>query len=225
MCAVLVSAISVHAREPMRAAWFPDSSNVTRFAWSSELCEGCTPAVPRDEWKRMAALSGLGSIHFLLSGDETHGPAWSYAPGTVVLSPSALKLPQCQLAFVVGHELVHIAQRHFDEDAHDVSVLSGMPATWTGKGEAAMELLDGDFPLAMRMTAIWHQQEREADWVGALLAAQACGCSMEEGALSYLGVDTRSGGGVISAHDEGAERVRFLQAFIESAHRLTRRQP
>ena len=51
-----------------------------------------------------------------------------------MLAPSALKLPDCQLAFLVGHELVHLAQRHFDEDAHSLLVLSAKPANWTLAG-------------------------------------------------------------------------------------------
>ena len=171
----------------------------------------------------MAKLAGIGDIRFLRAELSTNGPAWSFAPGTVVLSAATLRLPRCQLDFVIGHELVHIAQRHFDEDAHDVSVLSGKPPTWTSAGEDAMALLEGDFPLALRMSPFWRQQEREADWVGALLAAQAGGCTLEDGALAYLGGDEASGGGLIAAHDENVERMRFLMNFVESAKRLAQR--
>jgi hypothetical protein len=212
-----------HAQDPQRASWFPNESTVPRFVWTDERCAGCSPLAARAEWKAMESLAGLEDIRFLRAKGEENGPAWSYAPGTVVLSPQTLTLPDCQLAFVVGHELVHIAQRHFDEDAHDVSVLSGMPPAWTRSGEDAIALLDGDFPLAWRMSPIWQQQEQEADWVGSLLAAQACGCSLEEGALAYLGADPEAGGGIISAHGESADRVRFLENFVESAKRLASR--
>ena len=219
----LAAAAAAQASEPVRVDWFPDASRVARFTWTDERCEACTPLVPPPEWRAMARLAGLERVRFLRAAQSAYGPAWSFAPGTVVVSDAALKLPHCQLDFIVGHELVHIAQRHFDEDAHDVSVLSGKPPTWTHAGEDAMALLDGDFPLALRMSPLWQQQEREADWAGALLAAQACGCRLEDSALAYLGADTESGGGVISTHDESAERVRFLRNFIESARRLTRR--
>jgi len=207
-------------REAQRAPWFPDASRVTHFSWSGEPCDECKTVTVRPEWQRMVDLAGLEEVQFLQSRDRGLGPAWSYAPGTIVLSSATLSLPRCQLAFVIGHELVHIAQRHFDEDAHAVSILSGKSSSWTEAGEEAMELLDGDFPLALRMSPMWHQQEQEADWVGSLLAAQAAGCGLEQGALKFLGVDEDSGGGVISAHDESQERVHFLKAFTESAKRL-----
>lgn len=208
-----------------RAPWFPSAPHTDRFSWLSKPCEGCFPLAPRPEWLTMEALASLGEISFLLASDEDRGPAWSYAPNVVVVSPSALKLPNCQLAFLIGHELVHIAQRHFDEDAHDVLVLAGKPSNWTLTGETALGLLDGDFSLALRMSPIWQQQEREADWVGALLAAQACKCSLEESALSYFGVGGGYGGGLAAAHDTDAERIRFLKAFADSARKLSSRMP
>jgi Zn-dependent protease with chaperone function len=173
----------------------------------------------------MATLAGLDEVRFLLTPDESKGPAWSYAPNVVVLAPSALTLPDCQLAFVVGHELVHIAQRHFDEDAHNLLVLSGKPANWTRTGETALGLLDGNLSLALRLSAIWHQQEHEADWMGALLAAQACKCSLEKSALSYLGEGGPYGGGLASAHATESERIDSLRPFVDSARKLASRVP
>lgn len=208
-----------------RAPWFPGPPQINRFNWSGEACDGCAAMAPRAEWKAMAALAGLDGVRFLLAPDASNGPAWSYAPDVVVLAPSALKLPDCQLAFVVGHELVHIAQRHFDEDAHDLLVLSGRPANWTLNGQTAMGLLDGDFALALRMSPTWLQQEREADWVGSLLAAQACKCSLEQSALSYFNRQAQDGGGLASSHDTESERMNFLKPFAYSARRLARRMP
>jgi Zn-dependent protease with chaperone function len=208
-----------------KAPWFPGQPETRRFSWAGEACEGCDALTPRSEWKAMAALAGLNEIRFLLTPDESKGPAWSYAPNVVVLAPSALKLPDCQLAFVVGHELVHIAQRHFDEDAHHLLVLSGKPANWTRTGETALGLLEGNFSLALRLSAIWHQQEHEADWMGALLAAQACKCSLEKSALSYLSEDGQYGGGLASAHATESERIDSLMPFVDSARKLASRVP
>lgn len=207
------------------ALWFPGQPETSRFSWAGEACEGCEALTPRPEWKAMAALAGLKEIRFLLTPDESMGPAWSYAPNGVVLASSTLNLPDCQLAFVVGHELVHIAQRHFDEDAHNLLVLSGKPANWTRTGETAMGLLDGNFSLALRLSHLWHQQEHEADWMGALLAAQACKCSLEKSALSYLGSDEPHGGGLASAHATESERINSLRPFADSARRLASRVP
>jgi hypothetical protein len=225
VCLLFGSVPSALAGGLIKAAWFPDAPHFTRFTWEGESCDGCKSLAPHSEWKTMAALAGISEIHFVLSPDDSNGHAWSYAPNTVVLSSSALGLPDCQLAFVVGHELVHIAQRHFDEDAHDVLALSGKPADWTRDGDTAMSLLDGDFSLALDMSTTWQQQEREADWVGSLLAAQACGCSLEKGALSYFRKDGQDGGGLAAAHDTNSERISFLKAFVDSARRLASRAP
>jgi Zn-dependent protease with chaperone function len=222
ICGIVSGAL---AEGQHKAPWFPDPPNITRYSWTGESCEGCDALTPRPDWEAMAALAGLGDISFLLASDESRGQAWSYAPNVVVLAPSALKLPHCQLAFLVGHELVHIAQRHFDEDAHNLLVLSAKPANWTLTGETAMGLLDGNFSLALQMSPIWQQQERQADWVGSLLAAQACRCSLKNGALSYFSEDDPSGGGLAASHDIDSERVNFLKPFADSARKLSSRTP
>ena len=217
------SASEALAGGPGKAVWFPDQPEVKRFTWSGKPCEGCKPLTPRPEWGTMVALAGVGEISFMLAPADSNGEAWSAAPNMVVLSSSALNLPDCQLAFLVGHELVHIAQRHFDEDAHELMVLSGKPASWTQTGEKAMALLDGNFSLALHMSSTWQHQEWEADWVGSLLAAQACGCSLEKGALSYFSEDSEQGGGLAAAHETNAERMTLLMPFADSAKRLARR--
>ncbi len=212
------------AAGPAKAAWFPDPPEVKRFTWAGKPCEGCKPLTPRPEWRAMMALAGAGEIRFMLASDDGNGEAWSAAPNMVVLAPSALARPYCQQAFLVGHELVHIVRRHFDEDAHELMLLSGKPPGWTQTGEQAMALLDGSFSLALRMASTWQQQEWEADWIGSLLAAQAAGCSLEKSALSYFGEDDKHGGGLAAAHNINSERIALLLPFEESARRLARRQ-
>ena len=220
---VLMAVPVMSAMGATKAGWFPDPPSTPLFTWSYKPCDGCTDLQPATAWINMSGRAGLQDIHFLLAPDETNGPAYSYAPNAVVLSPAALKLKPCQLSFLVGHELVHIAQRHFDEDAAILSVMSGKKPGWTHVGERAMHLLDDDFVLALRMSPTWQQQEREADWMGALLAADACGCTVEQGAFSYLQGDADAGGGVAAAHESSRERLHFLQAFDESAKRLAAR--
>lgn len=223
--ALLACAGAVQAAQPAPAAWFPDAPTFRAYAWSDPPCAGCTELAPRPEWARMAALAGLPAVRFRSAPDESGGQAYSVAPDVVVLSPSALELEACQLAFLVGHEIVHIARRHFDEDAIALSVFSGKSAHWTHRGEDALQLADGDFGLALRVSHLWQQQEQEADWLGALLAAQACGCSIKAGALAYFGKDGESGGGIAAAHAPSAERMRQLLPFAESARRLADRTP
>jgi hypothetical protein len=83
-----------------------------------------------------------------------------------------------------------------------------------------MQLANGDFGLALKLSPLWKQQEREADWLGSLLAAQVCGCSLEKGALAYFHQGDGDGGGIAAAHPPDTERIRQLIPFTESARRL-----
>ena len=197
---LLAGAGSMHATQSAPAAWFPDSPTFRHYIWTDQPCPGCVALSPPPPWARMVKLAGLSEVRFKAAPDESGGQAYSVAPDAVVLSPSALQLARCQLAFLVGHEIVHIAQRHFDEDAIALSVYSGKPAHWTRQGEDAVQLADGNFGLALRVSHLWQQQEQEADWLGTLLAAQASGCSIERGALAYFRQDGESGGGMAAAH-------------------------
>lgn len=217
--------LSLQVASAAPAGWFPDSPAFRSYTWTYQPCPGCRTLPPRPAWTSMAALAGLPAVRFQAAPDESGGPAYSAAPDVVVLSPAALKLETCQLAFLIGHEITHLAQRHFDEDAIALSVFSGKPAYWTHKGEDAMQLVEGDFGLALRVSHLWQAQEREADWVGTLLAAHASGCSIEAGALAYFRHDNESGGGIAAAHAPNAERIRQLLPFAESARRLTERAP
>lgn len=210
----------VQAGETAKALWFPDQPNAPRYAWSYAPCEACERIEPYPGWRLMAEMAGLRDIRFLIAADEDSGSAYSAAPNVLVLAPSALGLDTCQQAFVVGHEIAHLAQRHFDEDARLLSALSGKAAGWTRNGERAMGLLDGNIALAFRMSQHWRWQEREADWLGALLAAEVYGCRLEDGALPYLRAAEGLGGGIAAAHDPSARRAEFLDAFAESARRL-----
>ena len=168
----------------------------------------------------MASLAGVGDVRFMVSASEEDGSAYSHAPNLIVLAPSVLKLGSCQQAFVVGHEIAHIAQRHFDEDARLMSAMSGRRASWTHSGDQAMSLLDDNIALAIRLSQHWQQQEREADWLGTMLSAEVYGCTLEEGALAYFRANENHGGGIGAAHDTSAIRARLLKAFAESARRL-----
>lgn len=212
--------VSIQTARATQANWFPDSPTFRFYSWTYQPCPGCRALAPRPAWARMAALAGLPDARFQIAPDESSGQAYSAAPDVVVLSPAALQLEKCQLAFLVGHELVHIARRHFDADAIALSVFSGKPAHWTSRGEDVMRLAEGDFGLALRVAHLWQEQEDEADWMGSLLAAHASGCSIESSAIAYFHQDGESGGGLAAAHAPSAERVRHLLPFAESARRL-----
>ncbi|MFZ5483297.1 MAG: M48 family metalloprotease [Pseudomonadota bacterium] len=215
-----VGGLALYPSPPVRQAWFPDIAATVAYRWQYAPCPGCEALEPAPVWLRMQALAGLDEVHFLLSPDEQWGPAYSFPPNAVVVSREALRLPACQLNFLVGHELVHLAQRHFDEDARAAAVLSGLAPGWTTSGKRALSLIEGDFGLALKMSPLWQQQEREADWVGVLLAAQASGCSLEAGALAYLEQQAGQGGGLAAAHEDSVERVRHLRGFTDIAAQL-----
>lgn len=215
--------LALYQGPSVRQAWFPDTAATLAYRWHYVPCSGCDVLEPAPVWSTMQALAGLEEVHFLRAPDEQWGPAYSFPPNAVVVSPEALRLPVCQLNFLVGHELVHLAQRHFDEDARAAAVLSGLAPAWTSSGKRALSLIEGDFGLALKMAPLWQQQEREADWVGALLAAQASGCSLEAGALAYLEAQIGQGGGLAAAHEDSGERVRHLRGFADIAARLAAR--
>jgi hypothetical protein len=214
---------SSSSTEVGQATWFPDKPIQAAYEWHYAPCEHCVPVAPHRDWQKMQQLSGLAKVHFLVSPNDQWGDAYSFAPNAVVLSRAALKLPRCQLDFVIGHELVHLAMHDFDEDAHSVVVLSGVRPSWTRNGKRALSLLDGDYRLALKMSPIWMDQERRADWVGALLSAQGGGCQIRDGALSYLADQRGYGGGIGAAHEDSAARTHFLEGFAEPAARLAAR--
>lgn len=207
------------------AEWFPDPPNIRRYVWNPADCASCRPLNPEPAWTRMADLAGVVGARFLLAADERQGHAYVVAPDRVVLSPAALKLEPCHLAFVVGHELAHLARRHFDEDAIALSVYSGLPADRTVEGAEVMQLVDWDFGLALRVSHLWQAQEDEADWLGAQLAAQARGCSLEAGALAYLARHAQDGGGLAAAHAPSRTRALRLLPFSESVRHLGKLAP
>lgn len=223
LCAACLVPVKTHAEDAGRAVWFPDQTNLPQYQWIYQPCQGCKVLQPRPEWRLMASLAGKSQIKFILTQDEIRGPAYSMAPDVIVLTPAALEMEPCHLAFVIGHEIAHIAQRHFDEDAAMLAALEGKNQGWTYDGETALSLLEGNFALALRMSDSWQQQEHEADWIGSLLAAQACGCELEEGALPYLVSSQGYGGGLLAAHQESNHRAGLLKPFAESAKRLAKR--
>lgn len=206
-----------------QAIWFPDKPAPAAYEWHYAPCKGCAAVEPQRDWLRMQHLAGLAKVHFVVAPDEQWGDAYSYPPDALVLSPAALNLPRCQLDFVIGHELVHLAMRDFDEDAHTAAVLSGFSPTWTHNGKRALSLLDGNIVLALKMSSDWQAQERRADWVGALLSAEGGGCTLEDGALPYMQSQTGYGGGIAAAHEPSMERAHFLMGFAEPAERLASR--
>jgi len=206
------------------AEWFPDRPDRWAYEWQYAPCKGCTALEPQRDWLRMQQLAGLKKVHFLRTPDNRWGDAYSFAPNALVLSDAALRLPRCQLNFVIGHELVHLAMHDSDEDARSAAVLSGYRPDWTRNGIRALSLLDGDFRLTLLMSSIWQSQERRADWVGALLAAQGSGCTLQEGALAYLAMNQAGfGGGLGAEHEANAKRVHDLAGFAEPVMRLAER--
>ncbi len=212
---VSVATPSVH-----RTDWLPDAATNFRYQWSGQLCDGCRLIEPRFAWRKMQHLAGLTDVRFVVSPDESLGSAYTLPPNILVVSNSTLGLPRCQLNFVIGHELVHLAQRHYDEDAATAATLSGRNPSWTKSGDRAMTLLEDNFVMALRMSDIWRAQEREADWVGVMLSAEATGCTVEDGGQAYLKRSDGHGGGLAASHDLTIDRLHLLAGFASMADRL-----
>ncbi len=210
-----LAATAAHA-EP--ASWFPDPPTTPHYQWAGTACAHCVTLTPPANWRTMAVLAGVPAVRFLLD-EHTADTAFAAPPDVVVVSPALLALDRCQQAFVVGHEIAHIARRHYDEDAHAVQIMSERRGLWTNRGEQAMQLLDGDMGLALKLTVHWQHQEREADWLGSLLAAQTSGCELEFAAESFLHGDSREGG-VLASHADNPQRLRDLTPFRASARLL-----
>lgn len=205
--------------------WLPAFPHVPAYRWTHRPCDGCLSLIEQPDWRTMADLLGLHSVQFLMAPDEQRGHAFSYPPKAVVLSPSTIEMEVCAVNFLVGHELVHLAYRHADQDAAALALLARRKATWTGDGDTALAMLNDNFLAALNLAFSWQQQELEADWIGALIAAEASGCTLEQGALGYLdGVDAE-GGGVAATHGTLADRIEHLKVFSESARRLAFRRP
>ena len=212
---------SEHGREHGKASWFPDTPAVPHFSWRPRPCPSCTALPPAATWSKMASLAGISKVRFLRTADERNGIAYSVAPATIVLSPAALNLSRCALSFVIGHELTHLALRHYDQDVVTLAFLAHQPVIAGANGDDVIQLLDSDFSLALKMSPYWEAEEHEADWAGSLLAAQACGCTIEKGAMAFLHSHTdEAGGGIAAAHETDQTRIRELQPFIRSAHIL-----
>lgn len=201
------------------ADWFPDPPRTPRYQWQAPECEHCRPLDPPPDWRAMAALAGVAEARFLLARDAD-GLAAAAPVDTVIVAPALLTLSRCQQAFVVGHELAHLARRHYDEDASAALAYSGRSTAWTANGDRAVGLTNGDFGLAWQLSALWRSQEHEADWLGSLLAAQAAGCLLENAAAAFLAGDT---GGLAASHAGDARRLADLHVFAASIRALAAR--
>ena len=205
------------AAEP--ADWFPAPPDLPRYQWQPAACGNCVALDAPSTWKRMAELAGVPGAHFVVALTDVE-QAVSLAPDIVVIAPALFKLGVCQQAFVIGHELAHLARRHFDAEAVAVLTQSGRPPHWTASGNAALQLLDGDYRLVMQLSRVWQAQEHEADRLGSLLAAQAGGCELVAGALAFLGAEADNEAGLYLTHASARQRIAELLPFAERVRAL-----
>lgn len=203
------------------AAWFPDPPHGPRYDWTPYACPHCRATAVPAEWRAMAQRAGVPDTRFLVD-PHASGDAYAAASDAVVFSPALRTRPRCEQAFVIGHELAHLARRHHDEDAAAALVHNGRPTDWTRDGARAVGQLDGNFGLALRLAPLWQSQEHEADWLGSLLAAEVAGCRMKTAAAAYL-ADATPAGGFALTHPDDARRLADLEPFRGTADQLAGR--
>ncbi|MGC9033884.1 MAG: M48 family metalloprotease [Thermosulfidibacteraceae bacterium] len=138
---------------------------------------------------------------------------------------------EAQLAFVIGHEMGHVAARHTAE-RYSQTILANIAITGASIYAGRLGELIGNVGSLLVLSAYSRSQEREADKLGfyyatsagydanevvkSLISVEACGKHY----LSYLGVkDTNLGGflnRLFSDHPLTEERVRNLKSMAIS---------
>ncbi|MBY0242246.1 MAG: M48 family metalloprotease [Burkholderiaceae bacterium] len=81
----------------------------------------------------------------------------------------ALRLDDGELAMLLAHEVAHVVAEHHRETLSEAMLMS-KPAVPV---EVALERLDSDVPLQVRLAGLSHTQEREADQLGMVIAHRA----------------------------------------------------
>lgn len=217
--AVIFGAAPVAAAEP----WMPDRPSFQNVFWDlpSTPPQGCVVVGPAGHplFARLASLAGIPQTKLYLCR-AAEASAWTLPPGAVAVTAELAKLPYCQKAFVLGHELGHLAMRHAEETANALRIVAHLP---TSRASDAFSAADYDFSLLLDLGPLLRAQEREADRLGALLSA-GIGCRLKESGLAYLGnLPAGRRHLVLKTHDAADDRARALQPFARSAAAIAAR--
>jgi len=216
---VILGSVPVAAAEP----WMPERPSFQNVFWDLPTThpQGCAAisAVDHPLFARMARMAGIPKTALYLC-NATEASAWTLPPRAVAVTAALARLPYCQKAFVLGHELGHLAMRHAEETANALRIVAHLP---TSRASDAFSAADYDFSLLLDLGPLLRAQEQEADRLGALLSA-GIGCHLEESGLAYLG-NLPAGRRylVLKTHDAADDRVRALEPFAPSAAAIAAR--
>ena len=207
--ALIASGGQVWAQEK----WMPDKLAVAALPdWADVKSSGCVAPggatlAMFDRLKESAGAARAELAVCAATGDE----ARALPSARIEISPRVEGLTQCERAFVLGHELAHVALGHADFEAHYLIALAHLP---TQSAADAMAAADYDLSLVFELLPTAQEDEYEADWVGALLAGTQ-GCSLDAGALHYFRrfVRSMSGQGLLPTHEEFGRRMERLQSW------------
>ena len=204
-----------------RDQWMPDPPFVGQLVWdieppSERSCDARIDHRDTALIERLSRHAGLAGVQIEVCSEQY--AASSIPPGVLRVAPQILGLPHCQKAFILGHELAHLAMRHSEEEF--VATLDLSRARRRTASEA-LAIESADLAVVLDLGPLLIAQEREADWIGAMLAATE-GCNLAASALAFLSQEALhgDGGGIASAHEENLVRIRLLQSMRPMADRL-----
>lgn len=155
--------------------------------------------------RRVARFSDRPDLPYrflLLQGSDPQ--AYSFVGGTICVTEGLARLlsAEGELAFLLGHEMAHVALRHHVSRLRlEQSLRAGLPE------EEAM--------LAAVVSRFDQDQEMEADRYGALYAIRAGNRFSSAQRVLEKVARARSGPGSDGAHPEYAERITALAGFQE----------
>lgn len=202
------------------ADWLPDSSTVPVADWGQQPhCQ----ARPVDAATSLlfaelkARISTSARLH--ICEGKALDLAQALPDQVIEISETIAKLPKCQLAFVLGHELGHLRLHHADAEVRLIAYLARLPEV---SAPEAMAAIDFNLGLGLMTSEFLQAQEKEADWVGQFLAAEV-GCAPEvsgEAWLASLAGLERNSAGVLATHPPARDRLEALRAWRSSATTL-----
>ena len=198
-------------------AWMPERPSFRGVDWDVATAPpgGCevVDLAQHSLLSRLSALAGLRMpALYLCAGRGVE--ASTLPPYGIAVTGELASLPLCQKAFVLGHELAHLAMRHAEETAAALRSVARLP---TASAVDAFAVADFDMSLLLHLSPLLRAQEIEADRLGALLAA-GLGCPLEQSGLAYLKrLPLQGARAVVETHDGPAERARKLQPLAASA--------
>lgn len=216
MALLLIAPTATRAVE----AWMPEAPHFHGLVWDLAPAPlGDCERVTLSDQSLLARLAKMAGIRmpllYLCAGPAA--AAWTLPPRALAVTGELAGLPYCQKAFVLGHELAHLAMHHAEETALALRDLARLP---TASAADAFAAADFDMALLLQLSPLLRAQESEADRLGVMLAA-GLGCRLDQSGLAYLKqLPAKNSQAVVATHAATSQRVRELQPFSASANTI-----